>query len=90
MRKKDRPVGEEDKRGGRRDQRRLSSLFSLSLAKKLTSSLALRAVHIRQAGSCAIVVVSKEWARYNVTRQAQQLARDVPLLNQHQRSSGYP
>jgi hypothetical protein len=31
-------------------------------------------------------VVSEERARYNVTRQAQQLARDVPLLNQHQRS----
>ncbi len=27
-----------------------------------------------------------ERARYNVTRQVQQLARDVPLLNQHQRS----
>jgi ATP-dependent DNA helicase PIF1 len=32
------------------------------------------------------VVVFEERARYNVTRQAQQLARDVPLLNQHQRS----
>jgi len=32
------------------------------------------------------VVVSEERAKYNVTRQAQQLARDVPLLNQHQRS----
>jgi hypothetical protein len=31
-------------------------------------------------------VVSEERARYNVTRQAQQLARDVLLLNQHQRS----
>ncbi len=31
-------------------------------------------------------VVSEEWAKYNVTQQAQQLARDVPLLNQHQRS----
>jgi hypothetical protein len=30
--------------------------------------------------------VSEERARYNVTRQAQQLARDVLLLNQHQRS----
>ncbi len=30
--------------------------------------------------------VSEERAKYNVTRQAQQLARDVPLLNQHQRS----
>ncbi len=30
--------------------------------------------------------VSEEWARYNLTRQAQQLARDVPLLNQHQHS----
>jgi hypothetical protein len=30
--------------------------------------------------------ISKERARYNVTRQAQQLARDVPLLNQHQHS----
>ncbi len=27
--------------------------------------------------------VSEERAKYNVTRQAQQLARDVPLLNQH-------
>ncbi len=26
-------------------------------------------------------VISEERARYNVTRQAQQLARDVPLLN---------
>ncbi len=32
------------------------------------------------------VVVSEERARYNVTRQAQQLTRDVPLLNQHQHS----
>jgi hypothetical protein len=31
-------------------------------------------------------VVFEEWARYNVTRQAQQLARDLLLLNQHQRS----
>jgi len=31
-------------------------------------------------------VVSEERARYNVTRQAQQLVRDVPLLNQQQRS----
>jgi hypothetical protein len=31
-------------------------------------------------------IVSKERARYNVTWQAQQLVRDVPLLNQHQRS----
>ncbi len=31
-------------------------------------------------------VISEEWAKYNVTRQAQQLARDVPLLNQHQHS----
>ncbi len=31
-------------------------------------------------------VVSEERAKYNVTRQAQQLARDVPLLNQHQHS----
>ncbi len=30
--------------------------------------------------------VSEERAKYNVTRQVQQLARDVPLLNQHQRS----
>ncbi len=30
--------------------------------------------------------ISEERARYNVTRQAQQLARDVPLLNQHQHS----
>jgi hypothetical protein len=28
-------------------------------------------------------VVSEERARYNVTRQAQQLARYMPLLNQH-------
>jgi hypothetical protein len=31
-------------------------------------------------------VVFEERARYNVTRQVQQLARDVPLLNQHQHS----
>jgi hypothetical protein len=31
-------------------------------------------------------VVSEEQAKFNVTRQAQQLAWDVPLLNQHQRS----
>jgi len=31
-------------------------------------------------------VVSEERARYNVTRQAQQLAQYVPLLNQQQRS----
>ncbi|KAH8942811.1 hypothetical protein BDL97_13G015200 [Sphagnum fallax] len=31
-------------------------------------------------------VVSEERARYNVTRQAQQLAQYLPLLNQHQRS----
>jgi len=31
-------------------------------------------------------VVFEERARYNVTRQAQKLARDVPLLNQHQHS----
>jgi hypothetical protein len=30
--------------------------------------------------------ISKERAKYNVMRQAQQLARDVPLLNQHQGS----
>jgi len=30
--------------------------------------------------------VSEERAKYNVTRQVPQLARDVPLLNQHQRS----
>ncbi len=30
--------------------------------------------------------ISEERARYNVTRQAQQLAWDAPLLNQHQRS----
>jgi hypothetical protein len=30
--------------------------------------------------------ISEERSKYNVTRQAQQLARDVPLLNQHQRS----
>ncbi len=32
------------------------------------------------------VAVFEERARYNVMWQAQQLARDVPLLNQHQRS----
>ncbi|KAH8942819.1 hypothetical protein BDL97_13G015800 [Sphagnum fallax] len=31
-------------------------------------------------------VVSEERARYNVTRQAQQLVQYLPLLNQHQRS----
>jgi len=31
-------------------------------------------------------VVFEERARYNVTRQVQQLTRDVPLLNHHQRS----
>jgi hypothetical protein len=58
MRKKDRPVGEEEKRGAEEINvvSLLSSLFSLSLAKKLTSSLALEAVHIRQASSRAIVV----------------------------------
>ncbi len=30
--------------------------------------------------------ISQEWAKYNVTRQVQQLARDVLLLNQHERS----
>jgi hypothetical protein len=53
--KKDRPVGEEEKRGA--EEINAASLHSsLSLAKKLTSSLALEAVHIRQAGNCAIVV----------------------------------
>jgi hypothetical protein len=53
--KKDSPVGEEEKRGA--EEINAASLHSsLSLAKKLTSSLALEAVHIRQAGSCAIVV----------------------------------
>jgi hypothetical protein len=52
--KKNRPVGEEEKRGQKRTTPPLFSL--LSLAKKLPSSLALEAAHIRQAGSCAIVV----------------------------------
>jgi hypothetical protein len=69
MRKKDGPVGEEEKWGA--EEINAASLHSsLSLAKKLTSSLVLRAVHIRQASSCAIVAISKERARYNVTRQA--------------------
>jgi hypothetical protein len=55
MRKKDRSVGEEEKRGA--EEVNAASLHSsLSLAKKLTSSLAFEAVHIRQAGSCAIIV----------------------------------
>jgi len=54
MRKKDRPVGEEEKGGQKRSMPPLFTL--LSLAKKLTSSLALEAVHIHQAGNCAIVV----------------------------------
>jgi hypothetical protein len=39
-----------------------------------------------QLAASGDVVVSEERARYNVMRQAQQLARDVPLLNQQQRS----
>ncbi len=39
-----------------------------------------------QLATSGDAIVSKERARYNVTRQAWQLARDVPLLNQHQRS----
>ncbi len=39
-----------------------------------------------QLAASGDAVVSKERARYNVTRQAQQLAQDVPLLNQHQHS----
>jgi hypothetical protein len=55
MRKKDRPVGEEEKRGA--EEINAASLHScLSLAKKLPSSLALEAAYIRQAGCCAIVV----------------------------------
>jgi hypothetical protein len=37
-----------------------------------------------QLAALGDVVISEERARYNVTRQAQKLARDVPLLNQHQ------
>ncbi len=52
---KDRPVGEEEKGGGRRDQRRLSSVFSLS--RKETPFLARsRGSAFRQAGRCVIVV----------------------------------
>ncbi len=55
MRKKDKPVGEEEKRGA--EEINVASPHSfLSLAKKLTSLLALEVVHIRQASSCAIVV----------------------------------
>ncbi len=39
-----------------------------------------------QLAASGDAVVFEEWARYNVTRQVQQLIRDVPLLNQHQRS----
>ncbi len=39
-----------------------------------------------QLAALGDAAVFEERARYNVTRQAQQLARDVPLLNQHQRS----
>ncbi len=39
-----------------------------------------------QLAALGDAAISEERARYNVTRQAQQLARDVPLLNQHQRS----
>jgi hypothetical protein len=39
-----------------------------------------------QLAALGDAAISKERARYNVTRQAQQLTRDVPLLNQHQRS----
>jgi hypothetical protein len=67
MRKKDRLVGEAEKRGAK--EINVASLHSsFSLAKKLTSSLTLEAVHIRQAGSCAIVIYaaaasSKHFAR---------------------------
>jgi hypothetical protein len=37
-----------------------------------------------QLAALGDVTVFEEQAKYNVTRQAQQLARDVPLLNQHQ------
>jgi len=53
--KKDRPVEEEEKRGAK-EINAASLHSSLSLAKKLTSSLALEAMHICQASSCAIVV----------------------------------
>jgi hypothetical protein len=63
--KKDRPVGEEEKRGAEEiNTASLHSSISLSLAKKLTSSLALEAVHIRQAGSCAIVVCAATSSRH--------------------------
>jgi len=39
-----------------------------------------------QLAALGDAAVSEERARYNVTWQAQCLARDVPLLNQHQRS----
>jgi hypothetical protein len=39
-----------------------------------------------QLAALGDTAVSEEWAKYNVTRQAQQLTRDVPLLNQHERS----
>jgi hypothetical protein len=39
-----------------------------------------------QLAALGDVAVSEERAKYNVTQQAQQLARDVPLLNQHQHS----
>jgi len=36
---------------------------------------------LAQLATLGDAAVSEERARYNVTRQAQQLARDVPLLN---------
>jgi hypothetical protein len=39
-----------------------------------------------QLATSGDAAVSEERVRYNVTPQAQHLARDVPLLNQHQRS----
>jgi hypothetical protein len=36
-----------------------------------------------QMAALGDVAVSEERAKYNVTRQAQQLVRDVPLLNQN-------
>jgi hypothetical protein len=39
-----------------------------------------------QLAALGDIAVSEERARYNVTQQTQQLAWDVPLLSQHQRS----
>jgi len=39
-----------------------------------------------QLAASGEATVSEEQAKYNVTRQVQQLARYIPLLNQHQRS----